>query len=265
MVLFREETASGTIRREPPRGYATLIVSFADPITVSSLHQCAPPANAFVVGATSGVLTVECGLNNNGIEFQLRPWFAAELLSGMGLEPANALVDLTPVLPSIFVHPKCLTPASLADHLEGITSWLLRCLATAAHSTHPEILKAWNLLEGSTGSMKIADLADHAGISHRHFKHLFELATGLKPKRAARLLRLGRAVDLIENRRSAALSQISYTCGYSDQSHLTREFQDLAGISPAALQASAFNDLQGFPICAAHDVSFVQDVLCRGK
>jgi AraC-like DNA-binding protein len=46
---------------------------------------------------------------------------------------------------------------------------------------------------------------------------------------------------------SISLAQVAALCGYSDQSHLTREFRDLGSCTPAAYRAVRFTDLPGLP------------------
>ncbi len=246
MSFFHEKTNAGTTRREPPRGYVTLIICLADPIAVSSLDAAGSPLTAFAAGAASGALKAVCGANNTGIEVQLRPWFAQCLL-GQGVVGARAgITDVTHLLPSDLDRSGGGSISGLNDQIELVTDWLLRRAATGSDDPRPEIIQAWHLLEASAGALSITDLAARTGCSHRYFKEIFEAAAGLKPKRAARLLRLGRAIELIETADKPPLSEIAYACGFSDQSHLTREFQHLAAISPAVLGARRLTEMQGF-------------------
>ncbi|MGH4019104.1 MAG: helix-turn-helix domain-containing protein [Pseudonocardiaceae bacterium] len=50
---------------------------------------------------------------------------------------------------------------------------------------------------------------------------------GYGPRRLARVLRMGRALD--EARTGAPLAQVAAGCGYVDQAHLSREVRALAG------------------------------------
>jgi len=71
-----------------------------------------------------------------------------------------------------------------------------------------------------------------AGLSHRRFLTLFQEAVGLAPKRYCRVLRFQRAINGVVA--GQPLSVVAIDAGYSDQAHLTREFQALAGVSPGA-------------------------------
>ena len=60
-------------------------------------------------------------------------------------------------------------------------------------------------------------------------------STGFPPKRFLAMQRFRRSVYEIATR-SAGLSVIAFNLGFSDQAHLTREFQRHAGVTPGAFK-----------------------------
>jgi AraC-like DNA-binding protein len=84
-------------------------------------------------------------------------------------------------------------------------------------------------------SVAVADVADRVGLSHRRLIEVFTAEVGLPPKLFARLRRFQRALTLVQET-SVDWAGLALRCGYYDQSHLIREFQELAGFSPAALR-----------------------------
>jgi transcriptional regulator GlxA family with amidase domain len=92
---------------------------------------------------------------------------------------------------------------------------------------------------------------DETGWSRRHVTERFRRQLGISPKAYARLLRFQHATGLLASaqpRRS--LTGVAMEAGYYDQSHLTRDFGALAGITPATFAAAA----------TAPEVRFVQDL-----
>jgi AraC-like DNA-binding protein len=71
-----------------------------------------------------------------------------------------------------------------------------------------------------------------SGYSPRHFIALFRAAVGLSPKHYFRIQRLSAAAATLAAARGRSLSEIAATHGYADQSHLTRDFRELAGVTP---------------------------------
>jgi AraC-like DNA-binding protein len=96
-----------------------------------------------------------------------------------------------------------------------------------------EVAMAWRTMRRAGGAVRVADLAEDAGRSHRHLAAQFRDQVGPTPKTAARILRYERAARLLA-RGDMTPAQVAAVCGYADQPHLTREFARLAGTTPAA-------------------------------
>lgn len=78
-----------------------------------------------------------------------------------------------------------------------------------------------------------AELAKGAGTSARGLERAFLRDYGLSPQQYLRRLRMQTACQLLVDTRSS-LAQISGKCGFADQSHFTREFRRLTGLTPRA-------------------------------
>ncbi|MCR9136309.1 MAG: helix-turn-helix domain-containing protein [Alphaproteobacteria bacterium] len=70
------------------------------------------------------------------------------------------------------------------------------------------------------------------GMSQRQLHALFDRRLGVRPKLFARLVRLSSSVAEFDQ--SPSFASLAYEHGYADQSHLTREFRQLAGTTPRA-------------------------------
>jgi AraC-like DNA-binding protein/quercetin dioxygenase-like cupin family protein len=76
----------------------------------------------------------------------------------------------------------------------------------------------------------LAEVAAAAGMSEFHCIRVFRRATGVPPYAYLDLLRVGRAKALLES--GMAISRVAYAAGFSDQSHLTRRFKRVVGVTP---------------------------------
>jgi len=79
----------------------------------------------------------------------------------------------------------------------------------------------------------VADLASRCGLSRSYFVRAFKLSMGTPPHRWLVRERVHRAGEMLE-RTNKSISAIAVSCGFSDQSHLTRVFRASVGSSPAA-------------------------------
>jgi AraC-like DNA-binding protein len=76
----------------------------------------------------------------------------------------------------------------------------------------------------------IGDLARDMGASRFQLIRAYKRAFGLTPEDFRRQLRIERARRLLSGRER--LADIAATAGFSDQSHMTREFRRLVGVTP---------------------------------
>ena len=97
--------------------------------------------------------------------------------------------------------------------------------------------RAATWLLAQRGQVSVDDLARSAGISARQFRRVCLEASGLTPKRLARVIRFRHALQQAHAGRSIDWAQIALDCGYFDQAHLINEFRELAGTTPAEYAA----------------------------
>ena len=89
------------------------------------------------------------------------------------------------------------------------------------------------LLDDLAGDTSLTELAALTGRSRSHFIRAFKHSTGMPPHRWLLIQRVQRAKDLLRGT-NAPIAEIALTCGFSDQSHLTRVFSKAFRITPGA-------------------------------
>jgi AraC-like DNA-binding protein len=80
-------------------------------------------------------------------------------------------------------------------------------------------------------TLEVADLAAHVGLSASQLQREFSRYFSITPTDYIREVRIGMARHLLEIS-DAAVSQIACDCGFFDQSHLTRHFKKVTGMTP---------------------------------
>lgn len=88
-------------------------------------------------------------------------------------------------------------------------------------------------------SVPIQELAAELGWTRQHLGRVFRHHVGLGPKELARISRLQRAVHRLQDAPEIALARVASELGYFDQAHMTRDFRELAGVTPAAARAAS--------------------------
>ncbi|RXM51334.1 MULTISPECIES: helix-turn-helix transcriptional regulator [unclassified Chryseobacterium] len=83
------------------------------------------------------------------------------------------------------------------------------------------------------GTVSSKDLENFSGYSERHLERKFEDYLGISPKKYTNIIRLHYFLSLMNQGISKEnLTTLSYRAGYSDQSHLIREFKKNIGLTP---------------------------------
>jgi AraC family transcriptional regulator len=87
------------------------------------------------------------------------------------------------------------------------------------------------------GRVSVREVARECGLSVSHFSRAFRHTTGVAPHKWLMERRVEVAKEKLRDGRFS-LSDVALACGFADQSHLTRVFTQLAGISPGAWRRS---------------------------
>jgi transcriptional regulator GlxA family with amidase domain len=106
---------------------------------------------------------------------------------------------------------------------------LLAARSRRVHHLHPAVAEA---LANAGHAWNVEAMVRSSRYSHRGFIALFRQATGLGPKRYARLMRFQALLGALRASAGVPLGELALDAGYSDQAHMSREFRELAGTTP---------------------------------
>lgn len=87
-------------------------------------------------------------------------------------------------------------------------------------------------------ALQAEPVANHAEVieayphSQKHLIDQFKQYVGLTPKAYHRMLRFNDLMAHIQNQQAIQWSEVSYLCGYADQSHFIKEFRHFSGFNP---------------------------------
>jgi AraC-like DNA-binding protein len=215
---------------EPPQPVATLMISLEDPLRT----ERGTLPRAWIAGLDDRPEVVETGGRHTEVDLKLTP-VGAHLLCGM---PMRELRGQIVPLDEVFGR----RAATLAEELWETPDWdarfdlverMLLERIDAAAGPDPFVIEAVRRLQASDGMLRIGRLAADLRVSRRHLTTRFRDQIGLPPKTFARLLRF-ESVRRQMASRPGSWADVAVRCGYADQSHLNREFRELAGTTPAA-------------------------------
>ncbi|MEK6481080.1 AraC family transcriptional regulator [Catalinimonas sp. 4WD22] len=121
----------------------------------------------------------------------------------------------------------------------SVSSWqkvnlceqLLRKLFNNNWSTIDDADRAIQLIRQDP-TLPIDEVCKYFNISSRHLRRRFKEKVGIGPKYYLRICRFHRALQLSHQYEQVNLQDLSYTCGYYDQSHFSSDFQQFTGKTP---------------------------------
>lgn len=163
---------------------------------------------------------------------RLRPGHGACL----GVEPAslvNSALRGAHVLALIGPHAAALMDArgdaAIREAMHALADEYSSRSLNVPASTHAAIA----LLHAHGGRISVSALAEALDLPKRTLLRHMQRAVGLPTKVFADVLRFQNGMRLLLTEQPASLAEVAAACGYSDQAHLTREFQRFGGFTPA--------------------------------
>ena len=145
-------------------------------------------------------------------------------------------------------------PVGAGDYLDALTDALLTRLigwhltTPAEVSEGPEMLApalakriGQRIEEALDGPIRVARLAEEAGLSRAHFSRAFARVFGASPRDYILSRRIARARRMLTDTDLSA-SEIAMRCGFSNPSHLTTSFRQEIGLTPTAYRRALARD-----------------------
>jgi AraC-like DNA-binding protein len=84
---------------------------------------------------------------------------------------------------------------------------------------------------------RVDDLAARVGLGPRALQRLFRTYVGVSPKWVLQRFRVHEAAERLEREGGSDLARLALDLGYFDQAHLSNDFREVAGRTPAAYAA----------------------------
>jgi AraC-like DNA-binding protein len=214
---------------EPARPELTLMIDLDGGLTADG----AALPDAWIGGLGDRPTIVGFGRTYASIDLKLNPLGAYTLVG----RPLSALAGECVSLTDAFGAPGTELAARLRDtdswdaRFDAVQQFLLARMA-AGPTPDPAVEWAWGRLRATAGAVRIDALAAEIGCSRRYLSDGFRRQVGLPPKAVARLLRFHDMRARIQQA-PQRWGDVAHAAGYADQSHLNREFRELAGTTPS--------------------------------
>lgn len=218
-----------------PDGYAEIIFHFGNTLNVLTNGELQPLPSPFLMGLLNQPVTFYAKGRLEIIAIRYFPWTVFDLL---GLQPGKGV--------RIFEHPIAGLQPVLNAHMQAgkVEEALARVkqyfLDVQSHIAASSMLfKAGAAMRKANGAMPVSGVAAAAHATVRTLERNFKQSSGHTVKDVSALIRFEQVRNRLWHQPDTSLAGLAHELGYTDQSHLSREFKRYSGTTPAAFARKA--------------------------
>ena len=211
---------------------------------VEVMFNLGPPHRVFE-GSSSGVwerswfsglqersIFIESLEGTHLVSIRLHPLGATHLFGFGAAEAANSVIDLDRLVGERATTLRtALLSAPSAESRFGILDRFLRDRGSTTQIPN-FVSAAASQIETKHGSLRVADLHLELDISRKHLAVSFNRYVGVSAKAYGRIQRFVWTLEQLRSRGDIEWSRLAVEAGYSDQSHLVRDFRRVGAASP---------------------------------
>lgn len=121
----------------------------------------------------------------------------------------------------------------LETKLQLLNTFFIKQSPRKVHSNQNLIHSTLHYILKNKGAISVNHLVKYTGYTERHIERIFNESIGLNPKKFGNIVKLHFFLNLLKYKSMQSnMTDLCYEAGYSDQSHLIKEFKKYTGITP---------------------------------
>jgi AraC-like DNA-binding protein len=219
-----------------PDGYAEIIFHFGSGCSISSNGKLQPLPSPFMTGLLNQPVHFSAKNRLEIIGVRCFPWTVFDLLE---LPAAKDGVR-------IFEHPIAALQSTLNvlmqagkihEALEQVKQYFLNARSHIAVDSM--LFKAGVAMHAAKGALPVSQVAAAAHATVRTLERKFKQSSGYTVKDVSGLMRFEQVRNQLWLHPDTNIAGLAQELGYTDQSHLSREFRRYSGTTPAAFARKA--------------------------
>jgi AraC-like DNA-binding protein len=219
-----------------PDGYAEIIFYFGSSLSISYNEVLQPLPSPFMMGLLNEPAHIYTKNRLEIIGIRYFPWTVFDLL---GLTSNKDGIHL-------FEHPitqlqgtlnEWITAGKINEAVAEVKQYFLNKHSQIASNNM--LFKAGIAMRKANGSMPVSQVAATAHATVRTLERNFKQSSGYTVKDVSGLMRFEQVRNHLWLDPNANLAGLAHELGYTDQSHLSREFKRCSGTTPAVFAREA--------------------------
>jgi AraC-like DNA-binding protein len=237
-TLEAERTSEpGHPERILPDGCSELILNFGEAFSQHEGRKTKRQPRNFLVGQMTGPILISPTGTVELIGIRFHPGGTFPFFRVPMHELTDQVTDLGSLASGLerSLLDAAVNLSDMSERVVAIEAFLNTYVMQCRHDSW--LLGLASKVVESGGLVPIDQLAYEAGISNRQLERRFLREVGLGPKMLSRILRFQQVFRAVE-RCDGAWAPVAIECGYYDQAHLIRDFNQFARQTPTVLFAS---------------------------
>jgi AraC-like DNA-binding protein len=189
---------------------------------------------AWVSGARSDYILIDVLPQSSMIGVHFKPGGLVPFLKMPASELTGQVIELDTLWgrDAADLRDRLLEANGVRVRFHVLEEFLLR-RAVRPLTHHPAVAHALGEWRQAMSAVRVRQVADSLGFSHKHFIDLFRDAVGLTPKRYCRVRRFQQALTGINRGQSVDWTEVALDAGYYDQAHFVHDFTAFSGLKPS--------------------------------
>jgi AraC-like DNA-binding protein len=223
-------------QRIPPDGCVELIFHLGDRFAQIADGRERLQSDTIVVGVWTQPIAIVAPRTFDTVGVRIQPG----CISAFCDEPATRFADTVTDATAIWGREI----SAVRDRLGAARSERDRVKILAAFLTarlrrrDPAIGQSIARIVATRGRQSIDHVVRQTGVGHRRLERAFGTHVGVSPKMLSRIVRFQHVLRHSRPETAGAWAHVAAACGYTDQSHLIRDFQQFTGTTPHLLATS---------------------------
>jgi methylphosphotriester-DNA--protein-cysteine methyltransferase len=216
-----------------PNGAVELMINLGRPHRVIGPSGSEWWTRAWFSGLHEQALTIESLEGTHLLSARLHPIGAVSLLGSRVATAANRIIELEEFLgqSAELLRERVVRASSVADRFDLLERHLREHRASDTDVPDFVVLAAEQIEQGH-GNVRVAMLHESLGVSRKHLAVTFMRHVGVSLKAYAKIRRFMWTLAQLQASQSVSWSVLASDAGYSDQSHLARDFRRIGAASP---------------------------------
>lgn len=235
-----------------PDGYAEIIFYFGSISSISYDEGLQPLPSPFIMGLLNQPLSFHTKNRLEIIGIRCFPWTVFDLLGLPSGQDGLRIIEH----PIAQLQP-LLNKWILAERTDKVLAVVKQYFLDAKSRIPADsmLFKAGIAMRDANGTMPVSQVAAAAHATVRTLERNFKQSSGYTVKDVSGLMRFEQVRNQLWHYPDSNIAGLAHELGYTDQSHLSREFKRYSGSTPAAFARKA---KQGKQFISSDFVAFLQ-------